>query len=110
MKTLTALSISLAFFMAPVAALADGVFSCTGQNSSLHFVFYGDGNQGGHMYINGLQVAVLDTYRVNDISVRATVVGNTAPTEFVLNSDRQKVYVELTGTSEVVCDASVRID
>ncbi len=91
-------------------ASAAGVFSCTDRNQSLHFVFYGDGNQGGHMYMNNLQVAVLDTYRVNSISVRATVAGNTASTEFVFNSDRQMVYVELGDTSTELCAASVRID
>lgn len=85
--------------LAALPASADGAFSCTDRNRLLHYVFHGDGNQGRHIYLNNLQVAVLDTYRVNAISVRAKVAGNTAPTEFVFNSDRRMVHVELGGTS-----------
>ena len=94
------------------AASADQVFFCNDNNTSLHFVLYedGSGTRGGHMYIGGIQTAVLDTYRVNDISVRGTVAGNTAPTEFVFNSDRQQVFIEINDASEVVCNATVRSD
>ncbi len=90
-------------------AIADQVFSCIDTNKTLHFVLYEDasGTRGGHMYFNNLQTAVLNTYRVNNISVRGTVAGNTAQTEFVFNSNRKKIYVELSGSSEVVCNARV---
>ncbi len=90
-------------------ANADQVFRCTDTNNSLHFVLYEDasGPRGGHMYLNNIQTAVLHTRRINDISVRATVAGNTAPTELVFNSSRKKIYVELTGTSNIVCNARV---
>ena len=103
------LLLTTAFAALPAAAIADQVFVCTNTNNTLHFVLYEDssGTRGGHMYMNGLQTAVLDTYRVNDISVRGTVQGNSAQTEFVFNSSRQQVFIELTGSSELVCDARV---
>ena len=60
------------------------------------------------MYINNIQVAVLEPRRINPISIRATVRGNTVDTEFVLNKSRRKIYIELRGTSREVCDARVR--
>ncbi|NOZ33616.1 MAG: hypothetical protein GXP01_11285 [Alphaproteobacteria bacterium] len=112
MKKLLLITVSVGIIATATAAKADQVFSCIDENTSVHFVLYedGSGTRGGNMYINNIQVAVLDTYRVNDISVRGTIVGNTADTEFVFNSSREKVYVELSGTSEVVCSASVRSD
>lgn len=106
---------AVAAFMSVAAmagsAQADEVFQCTGDNSSLHFVIYEDGNtpRGGHMYINNIQVAVLDVYRFqgNDWSARASIVGNTAGTEFILNRSRAEVYVTLGGTESQVCAARV---
>lgn len=92
------------------AANAHQVFSCNDQNTGLHFVVYINADnspRGGHMYINSIQTAVLNTYRVNDISIRGTVAGNTANTEFVFNTSREKVYIELSGTSREVCSARV---
>ena len=91
-------------------ALADETYTCLGTNTGLHFVVYEDGNtpRGGHMYINNIQVAVLDTRRINDISIRATVRSNTVNTEFVFNRSREKIYIELRDTSREVCDARVR--
>ncbi|MCP3970615.1 MAG: hypothetical protein GY717_09925 [Rhodobacteraceae bacterium] len=110
MKRLFVTLAAVGLCLAPLSAAATGVFHCTGNMNGLHFVFYGDGNSGGHMYVNNIQTAVLNTYRVNDISVRATIAGNTTNTEFVFNSAREKVYIELTGTSNEVCMARVRID
>jgi hypothetical protein len=112
MKKIALVVLSLGMAGAATAAKADQVFSCIDENTSLHFVLYedGSGTRGGNMYIDNIQVAVLDTRRINDISVRGTIAGNTVDTEFVFNSAREKVYIELSGTSEVVCSASVRSD
>lgn len=109
MKNLTFCTTFFTLALGCNAANADQVFSCIDTNNTLHFVLYEDasGTRGGHMYLNNLQTAVLNTYRVNDISVRGTVAGNTAQTEFVFNSSRQKIYIELNGSSEVVCNARV---
>ena len=40
--------------MAPLSANATGVFRCTGNMQGLHFVYYGNGNSGGHMYLNNI--------------------------------------------------------
>lgn len=103
--------IALALTLSALAstAAADQVFICTSANTSLHFVLYEDasGMRGGHMYINNIQAATLTTTRVNNITVRGTVDGNTAGTELVFNSSRQAVYIEIGSASELVCDAQV---
>ena len=60
------------------------------------------------LYLHGIQSAVLDTYRMNDITVRARIAGNTAPTELILNKSRQAVYVTLGDTTNKICDATIR--
>jgi hypothetical protein len=99
----------LVFSLHAGIAYADQIFRCTDTNNSLHFVLYenASGTSGGHMYLNNIQAAVLHTRRINNISVRGTIAGNTAPTEFVFNSSRRKIYIELGGASNVVCNARV---
>ncbi len=103
------LATALVFSSLSTMAMADMAFQCSDRNTSLLFTLYEDnsGMRGGHMYINNIQVARLDTYRVNDISVRGNVVGNGAEVEFVFNSSRQAVYIEIGNTSELVCNAQV---
>ncbi len=110
MKKLIATTLALSAFSG--AAMANQTFQCNDSNYALSFALYEDasGTRGGHMYINGIQAAALDTYRVNDITVRGTVVGNTVKAEFVFNADRQKIYFELGDTSTVLCGATVRTD
>ena len=115
MKFKTVLGAAVAAFVSATAmtgaAHADEVFQCTGSNTGLHFVIYENGNTptGGHMYVNNIQVAVLNVYRYqgNDWSARASVAGNTAGTEFILNRDRREVYITLNGTDSLVCSARV---
>jgi hypothetical protein len=107
MKTL--ISATLAFSFLSTAALADEIFICTDQNTSLQFNVYEDaaGIHGGNMYIEGIQVANLGAYRMNQYTMRATVEGNAAGTEFILNADRQAVYVTIGDTVRKVCSAAV---
>jgi hypothetical protein len=114
MKNLKFAAAAAAFLSAAAmagAAQADEVFQCTGSHAGLSFVMYENGNTptGGHMYINNLQVAVLNVYRYqgNDFSARASVVGNTVGTEFILNRSRKEVYIVLNGTDSLVCAANV---
>ncbi len=105
-KKLTQITALIAVVTLPTLAQADEVFSCTGHNSALHFVIYenGDTPRGGHMYLNGLQTAVLNPYRMNSITIRARIAGNTAGTELILNKSRKAAYVTLNGTTNKLCD------
>ncbi len=112
LKKLLVITALTASFALPTLSQADEVYSCTGKNSALHFVIYTNINntpRGGHMYINNLQIAVLKTSRMNNISIHAKVKGNTANTRFILNKSRQAVYIHLNGTESKVCNAQVRI-
>ena len=113
LKKLLAITALTASFALPAISQADEVYSCKGQNSALHFVVYTDANDkphGGHMYINGLQTAVLKTSRMNNISLHAKVKGNTANTTFIFNKARKAVYIYLGNTERKVCNARVRIN
>ncbi len=101
--------VALSGFLAATPAQADEVYSCQGQNSAMHFIIYenGDTPRGGHMYLNNLQTAVLDAWRVNQHSIRARVAGNTADTQIVLNKARRQIYIEIGNTSRELCDARV---
>ncbi len=91
-------------------ASADKIFICNDRNMSLQFNIYEDnsGIRGGNMYLEGIQVASLSAYRMNSYTIRAQVDGNTASTEFILNADREAVYVTIGDTVTKVCSAIVR--
>ena len=100
---------TLALTATSSATYADEVYYCTDRNKDLHFVIYEDGDtpRGGHMYISGIQTAVLLPRRVNDITIRATVAGNTAKTELVFNRSRKQVFIDIGKTSKVVCQMRI---
>jgi hypothetical protein len=73
----------------PLAALAYGAaapqtkthqFRCTDKNTSLYFVVYERGGNldGGHMYVENMQVGVLAPENAGTGVIKAPVVGNTA--------------------------------
>jgi hypothetical protein len=55
-------------------------FRCTDRNTSLYFVVYESGGKlnGGHMYVENMQVGVLTTENAGTNVIKASVVGNTA--------------------------------
>ncbi len=72
-----------------VAAIAYGAatpqmkthqFRCTDRNTSLYFVVYESGGKlnGGHMYVENMQVGVLSPENAGTNVIKASVVGNTA--------------------------------
>ncbi len=85
-------------------------YRCENQNKSLYFVIYETDGEitGGHMYFENIQVAVLEPYRMNDITIRAKVAGNTADVELGFNKSRKLVFVHnrKTGTSKDICQCS----
>lgn len=72
-----------------VAAIAYGAatpqmkthqFRCTDRNTSLYFIVYESGGKlnGGHMYVENMQVGVLSPENAGTNVIKASVVGNTA--------------------------------
>lgn len=72
-----------------VAAIAYGAaspqtkthqFRCTDRNTSLYFIVYESGGKlnGGHMYVENMQVGVLTAENAGTGVIKASVVGNTA--------------------------------
>jgi hypothetical protein len=72
-----------------VAAIAYGAatpqmkthqFRCTDRNTSLYFIVYESGGKlnGGHMYVENMQVGVLSPENAGTGVIKASVVGNTA--------------------------------
>ncbi len=82
-------------------------YRCQDRNQSLYFVIYEvDGKiDRGHMYFENIQVANLEAYRMNSITNRAKVKGNSADVELGFNKSRKLVFVanKKTGTTEDRC-------
>jgi hypothetical protein len=55
-------------------------FRCTDRNTSLYFIVYESGGKlnGGHMYVENMQVGVLTAENAGTGVIKASVVGNTA--------------------------------
>jgi hypothetical protein len=55
-------------------------YRCTDRNQSLYFVVYENNGtlNGGHMYVENMQVGVLKTEQAGTGVIKASVVGNTA--------------------------------
>lgn len=55
-------------------------FRCTDKNTSLYFLVYESGGSldGGHLYVENMQVGVLATENAGTGVIKASVVGNTA--------------------------------
>jgi hypothetical protein len=89
-------------------------FRCTDRNTSLYFIVYETGGNlnGGHMYVENMQVGVLSPENAGTNVIKASVVGNTATNiAFQLHKSPGSVMVANYGTSPnrvEVCKASYR--
>ena len=89
-------------------------FRCTDRNTSLYFLVYERGGKldGGHMYVENMQVGVLAPENVGTNVIKATVVGNTATNiAFQFHKSPGSVMVANYGTSPnrvEVCKASYK--
>ena len=87
-------------------------FRCTDRNTSLYFVVYESGGSlnGGHMYVENMQVGVLAPENAGTNVIKAPVVGNTATNiAFQLHKSPGSVMVANYGSSPgrvEVCKAS----
>ena len=118
-------SISLAILTAALAITASAIggatppamkthpFRCTDRNQSMYFVVYENNGalSKGHMYVENMQVAVLEPENAGTNVIKAKVVGNTATNiAFQLHKDG-KVMVANYGSSPSrveVCKASYK--
>jgi hypothetical protein len=106
-----------------LAALAHGAaspqmkthqFRCTDRNTSLYFVVYESGGKlnGGHMYVENMQVGVLSPENAGTNVIKASVVGNTATNiAFQLHKSPGSVMVANYGSSPSrveVCKATYK--
>lgn len=106
-----------------VAVLAHGAavpqtkthqFRCTDRNTSLYFLVYErNGNlDGGHMYVENMQVGVLSAENAGTNVIKASVVGNTANNiAFQLHKSPGSVMVANYGNNPKrteVCKASYK--
>src|SRR5215212_963437 len=117
------LTASVAAAALMLAALAYGAaapqmkthqFRCTDRNTSLYFVVYETGGNlnGGHMYVENMQVGVLAPENAGTNVIKASVAGNTATNiAFQLHKSPGSVMVANYGTSPnrvEVCKASYK--
>ena len=117
------LTVSVAAAALLAAALAYGAgapvmkthqFRCTDKNTSLYFVVYENNGalSGGHMYVENMQVAVLNPENAGTNVIKASVVGNTANNiAFKLHKSPGSVMVANYGPSPSrveVCKASYK--
>ena len=106
-----------------VAAIAYGAaapqtkthqFRCTDKNTSLYFVVYENNGSlsGGHMYVENMQVGVLNPENAGTNVIKASVAGNTATNiAFQLHKSPGSVMVANYGSSPSrveVCKASYK--
>ncbi len=89
-------------------------FRCTDRNTSLYFVVYESGGKlnGGHMYVENMQVGVLSPENAGTNVIKASVVGNTATNiAFQFHKSPGSVMVANYGSSPnrvEVCKASYK--
>ena len=109
-----ALITSVAVAALLLAALAYGAaapqtkthqFRCTDKNTSLYFLVYEQGGKlnGGHMYVENMQVGVLTAEWAGTGVINAKLVGNTANNiSFHLHREVKKVLVVNSSTPKRV--------
>ncbi len=89
-------------------------FRCTDRNQSMYFIVYENNGQitNGHMYVENMQVGVLDVENAGTNVIKAKVVGNTATNiAFQLHKNPGSVMVANYGSNPSrveVCKASYK--
>ncbi len=119
-------SVSLVILVAALAITATGIggaappamkthqFRCTDRNQSMYFIVYENNGtlSGGHMYVENMQVAVLEPENAGTNVIKAKVAGNTATNiAFQLHKNPGMVMVANYGSSPSrteVCKASYK--
>ena len=75
-----ALALAALAYGAAAPAMKTHQFRCTDKNTSLYFVVYENNGSlsGGHMYVENMQVGVLNVENAGTNVIKASVAGNTA--------------------------------
>ena len=75
-----ALLLAALAYGAAAPAMKTHQFRCTDKNTSLYFVVYENNGSlsGGHMYVENMQVGVLNPENAGTNVIKASVAGNTA--------------------------------
>ena len=115
-----ALVTSVAAAALALAALAHGAaapafkthqYRCTDRNQSLYFLIYErDGKlDGGHFYVENMQVGVLTSEQAGTDVIKAGVVGNTANVAFQLRKSGSVMVANYqTSNRTEICKASYK--
>ena len=110
----TALLLAALAYGAVTPQMKTHQFRCTDRNTSLYFVVYESGGKlnGGHMYVENMQVGVLTVENAGTNVIKASVVGNTATNiAFQLHKSPGSVMVANYGANPSrveVCKASYK--
>lgn len=109
-----ALTLAALAYGASSPAMKTHQFRCTDKNTSLYFVVYENNGSltGGHMYVENMQVGVLQPENAGTNVIKASVAGNTATNiAFQLHKSPGSVMVANYGSSPSrveVCKASYK--
>jgi hypothetical protein len=112
--SVAALTLAALAYGAAVPQMKTHQFRCTDKNTSLYFVVYETGGKlnGGHMYVENMQVGVLAPENAGTNVIKASVVGNTAANiAFQLHKSPGSIMVANYGSSPSrveVCKASYK--
>lgn len=102
---LTAAALAAFAYGAAAAQLKTHQFRCTDRNTSLYFLVYERGGKldGGHLYVENMQVGVLTAEWAGTGVINSTLVGNTAKNiSFHLHRAANKILVVNSSTPQRV--------
>ena len=102
---LAALALAAFAYGAPAPQNKTHQFRCTDRNTSLYFLVYEQGGKlnGGHLYVENMQVGVLTAEWAGTGVINATLAGNTANNiSFHLHRAVNKVLVVNSSTPQRV--------
>jgi hypothetical protein len=102
---LTAAALAAFAYGASAPQMKSHQFRCTDRNTSLYFLVYEQGGKlnGGHMYVENMQVGVLTAEWAGTGVINATLAGNTANNiSFHLHRAANKVLVVNSATPQRV--------
>jgi hypothetical protein len=108
------MSVAALRHLAAPLAMKTHQFRCTDRNQSMYFVVYENNGalSGGHMYVENMQVAVLEPENAGTNVIKAKVAGNTATNiAFQLHKSPGSVMVANYGSNPnrvEVCKASYK--
>ncbi len=102
---------AVAYGVAARPATKTHQYRCTDRNQSLYFLIYErDGKlDGGHFYVENMQVGVLTSEQAGTDVIKAGVVGNTANVAFQLRKSGSVMVANYqTSNRTEVCKASYK--